>query len=67
MKLTKCKIIFEPRDLWIGIYWNYSKPWKGLDNLFVYICVVPMFPIFLSIETCPCLLRSRQVPRQAPL
>lgn len=33
---------FEPRDLWIGVYWN--KPIWGLE---IYICIIPCLPIKL--------------------
>lgn len=46
----KVRVYFEPRDLWVGVYWNYEKdkylvPASKLD---IYICIIPMFPIRLS-------------------
>lgn len=35
------KLLFEPRDLWIGVYWNC----EGRDHLFVYVCLLPLLPI----------------------
>lgn len=35
---------FEPRDLWLGVYWN----WQVLplaDVLDVYVCLLPTLPI----------------------
>lgn len=50
------KIKFEPRDIWVGVYWttlHRSKQWKvkpPVNNwLDVYICCVPMLPIKLRI------------------
>ena len=34
------KLLFEPRDIWVGIYWD-----KKDESIFVYICVVPCFPV----------------------
>ena len=37
---------FEPRDLWIGAYWN-----KEVEYTEVYICLLPTVPIrFLWIN-----------------
>lgn len=37
------EIKFEPRDLWIGVYWN--KPIETQLN--IYICIIPCVPICL--------------------
>ena len=37
------KLLWEPRDLWVGIYWTRD----GADHLFVYVCVLPALPIRL--------------------
>jgi hypothetical protein len=29
------EVLFEPRDLWVGVFWDLSR---GLD---VYVCPVP--------------------------
>lgn len=48
---TKTEIKFEPRDLWIGAYWNYKNDgWKfGKWQLSfdLYICILPCFPIHM--------------------
>lgn len=44
--LTKISVKFEPRDVWIGVYWNLSKSVESsYRQLWVYICIVPMLPI----------------------
>jgi hypothetical protein len=35
------KLLLEPRDLWIGVYWTRG----GNDHLFVYLCILPMLPV----------------------
>lgn len=41
----------EPRDLWIGIYWNYKNKghffgkWQRQFDL--YICLIPMIPLHI--------------------
>lgn len=40
---------FEPRDLWVGVYWDVivglTGKWIALD---VYVCIVPCAPILLT-------------------
>lgn len=48
------KIKFEPRDLWVGIYWK-SEPWtyphcSTTRKITCYLCIIPMFPIIWSFE-----------------
>lgn len=46
---------FEKRDLWVGLYWQFKAAkthvagCKVQDCLDVYICLVPCFPIHISI------------------
>ncbi len=35
---------FEPRDIWVGIYWKWWKCVAG-KYLDVYVCILPMLPI----------------------
>jgi hypothetical protein len=36
------RLKFEPRDLWIGLYWTRDE--RGLS---FYVCLLPMLPIIL--------------------
>ena len=50
----KAKILWEPRDIWVGVYWDRGcgshVPWaKGLRRMWrVYICIVPCLPLRLE-------------------
>ena len=40
---------FEPRDIWIGVYWNYRRSIESRARwLDVYICLLPMLPIHIE-------------------
>jgi len=51
----KIKIKFEPRDIWIGCYWNkvsFENEPELLGRrsiLKIYICIIPMLPIIFEI------------------
>ena len=51
-KLETIKLKFEPRDLWIGIYWDFQK-WarEPQSDLRIYICFIPMFPLYIHIHS----------------
>jgi len=40
-------LIFEPRDLWIGIYWDGKKLGEYDRELTIYVCLLPCLPIRL--------------------
>jgi len=57
----KIKIKFEPRDTWVGVYWNkeleakkplargqlvYETDYKKVIKF--YICIIPCFPVIIS-------------------
>ena len=54
------RIKFEPRDLWVGIFWDRAGRITTLDTdqqqYRVYICLVPMLPIIFTIR--------RNIPRE---
>lgn len=53
---VRLRLLFEPRDLWVGVYWNLRRTTPstivGVRWLLeIYLCVVPMFPLLLTIAT----------------
>lgn len=39
----KIELKFEPRDIWVGVYWTVTN-----RVLHIYICIVPLFPIHVQ-------------------
>lgn len=41
---VKARLQWNPRDMWIGVYWS-SHPlcWQ------LYVCLVPMFPLRVAV------------------
>lgn len=37
---TQVWLHFEPRDIWIGVYWNQDDDFNE-----VYVCILPMLPV----------------------
>ena len=37
------KLLLEPRDIWVGIYWTPQH--DSRDHFFVYLCLLPCLPI----------------------
>jgi hypothetical protein len=48
------KIKFEPRDIWVGVYWKTGfKPRHRrpmIRQITLYVCIVPMLPIVFTID-----------------
>lgn len=39
---------FEPRDLWLGVYWKYRRSIESRARwLDLYICILPTLPIHI--------------------
>ena len=48
-------LMFEPRDVWVGLYWTTEEAHRqhGVSYprlLLLYICLIPMFPIRISLQ-----------------
>jgi hypothetical protein len=42
------RLLFEPRDLWVGIYWRvirFYQPPRRPRRWDIYICLIPTLPI----------------------
>ena len=48
------KIKFEPRDLWVGVYWDRAGRVTTLETdqqyYRIYVCVIPCFPIEFEVR-----------------
>lgn len=60
MKLNLCKIEFQLQDIWVGLYWKniYIKQdgRKSKLSTEIYICLIPCFPLHVSILYKPMIL-----------
>lgn len=48
------QIKYEPRDLWVGIFWDRAGRTTTLEtdrqHYRVYVCLVPCFPIIFTVS-----------------
>jgi hypothetical protein len=48
----RARLVFEPRDLWLGVYWDWAEGLMDHPRVLVtYIGLIPMLP--LRIEWGP--------------
>ena len=43
-------LLFEKRDLWVGVYWDHRRWVTGGSTLTVYVCLVPCLPVRVSVS-----------------
>lgn len=54
----RVRAFFEPRDLWVGVFWTVdthalNDEWRVVPQrvLRVYVCILPCFPILVTWRT----------------
>jgi hypothetical protein len=58
------KIWFEPRDIWVGVYWKHKDIRGEMFVTDIYVCVLPMLPMLISVVVWR---KSAQLKRAADL
>ena len=49
----KLRLIFEPRDLWVGLFWKHNvQGWDGgwWEGWSFYLTIIPMLPLRLEVD-----------------
>ncbi len=50
MKLRMIELLFEPRDLWVGVYWTRrAQGFDGPGELHIYACALPCLPLHIVL------------------
>ncbi len=45
------KILWEPRDLWVGVFWDKDSSYPNHGAyLDIYICLIPMLPLYIVLH-----------------
>jgi hypothetical protein len=49
--MSRITIKFEPRDLWLGVYWKVVTQFEPVfqRQLLLYVCLIPCFPIIVPV------------------
>ena len=47
--------LFEPRDVWIGLFWKSDPPFEavGIYDLTFYLCLLPCLPLRIHFWRYP--------------
>ena len=46
----KAQFQWEPRDLWIGIFWRINREMTPpFCTLHIYVCILPMMPLHVTV------------------
>ena len=44
----RIRLKFEPRDIWVGLFWD-----RAYDGLHLYVCLLPMIVVHISrVRAC---------------
>jgi hypothetical protein len=50
-KFHSTELIFEPRDLWVGVYWDRPQAQRGGTRwLLIFFCLIPMLPLKIRFK-----------------
>lgn len=44
------RLLWEPRDLWIGVFWEKSPVGLVDRSVKVYLCLVPCLPVLVTYD-----------------